>query len=92
MNYVQLGGSFLTGSTVTNDPNTSKTSRFPLPLRARYVKLRPMDFEGEMAFRAALVTCGPRREGRSANYALQAGVSCDANITSCGCLPVKGLL
>jgi len=78
--YVEIAGFFST----VGDQTTQKLSKFPLPMRARYVKIRPITFNGAVAMRAGLVTCGALRGGISTNYASTAGITCHADISNCG--------
>ncbi|CAE7551676.1 SSPO [Symbiodinium sp. CCMP2456] len=79
-NYAPIAGTFSTAG----DKTTQKLARFPLPMRARYVRIWPSTVNGALAMRAGLVTCGPLRAGTSGNHATNAGVTCHADVSNCG--------
>ncbi|CAJ1430242.1 unnamed protein product, partial [Effrenium voratum] len=86
-NYVPIAGVF-PGNV---DAATHKVTKFPLPMRARYVRLWPASSQlSTFAMRAGLVTCGPLRAGKSANLAPSAGITCDSSVSSCGSAVTDG--
>eukprot|EP00439_Symbiodinium_sp_Y106_P012060 s2756_g1.t2 len=79
-NYAPIAGTY----TTAGDKTTQKLSRFPLPMRARYIRIWPSTVNGALAMRAGLVTCGPLRAGTSGNHATNAGVTCHSDVSNCG--------